>query len=294
MPEMGDIKGYAYVLIAVFMIAMSANGIDYVLQGNNVETSSFLWNLSALIGASLIVVFSKERANLIPTLKKYWKVLAIVGIFQGIAMLGWFFSIQAIGPEISSFLGRIGTLVLVILSVVFLNEKFNFGEAFGAALVLLGVYIITFSPIEFLGWRVIYIVIGGSFYAVAQLLIKKNIKDITPLIFTFTSSVMIFLTILGYALASGNLHAPNLDSLPVLAAIPVLSEVVAVILVTSSYNYIGAGKSQVIRSAFPFVVVIYSYVLYRTVLLAHQFFSGTLIIAGAVLLILSRRNSVKQ
>ncbi|MEK6916877.1 MAG: DMT family transporter, partial [Nanoarchaeota archaeon] len=277
--------------ITVFMTAMSAIGIDYVLHSNNVETASFLWTLSAFISVSLILLFSKERNNIIPTLKKHWKILLIVGILLGLSMLGWFFSIQTIGPEISSFLGRIGTLVLVILSVIFLKETFNFGEAFGAALVLMGVYIITFSPIDFLGWKVTYIVVGSSLYAISQLLIKKNIKSISPIIFTFTSSLMIFLTIWAYGFISGNLHDPNLDSLPVLVSVPLFSEVIAVILLTISYQHIGVGKSQIIRSTFPFIVVIYSYILYKTILLQHQFFAGTLIVVGAILLMVSRKRS---
>jgi drug/metabolite transporter (DMT)-like permease len=282
-------KGYLYVLISIFLIALSPVAISYILDYNNVETASVVWSFFALTTAFLWVIFTKQTREVKKVLREHWRLLGLIGFFTGFGVLGWFYSIQLIGAEITSFMGRTGTLVLVLLSVIFLKERFNLLEMIGGALTLIGVLLITFSPVDYLGAKVLFIVIGSSLYSVSQLLSKKHIHKISPIALTVASSIAVFIMVLTYALILGRLETPHISTIVVASVVAFLSETLAVYLIFASYKDIGVGKSQLVRSAFPFIVIIYTFLLYRRLPLPHQVFGGLLIVGGVMLLLAARK-----
>ncbi|MBN1502675.1 DMT family transporter [Candidatus Woesearchaeota archaeon] len=283
------LKGYLFVTIAIFFIALSAVAIKIVQQNNGPETSSFFWTLSSLLTCSVLLFVRKEQKKVIPALKHSGRIILPIGILVGIGMLCWFHSINLIGPSLSSFLGRIGTIVLVFLSILFLKEKFNIFEAVGTIIALGGVLLITFSPIEYLGWKITYIAIGSTCYGISQLISKKYIQMLPLVPFTFLTTFISTLMLFANSIITSKLKSVSLSSLPIILIVPFLSEVIAVLLIYSSYRYLGVGKVQIIRSSFPFVVVVYSFLFYNEVPLPHQLIGGTLIVLGVMMLIGFRR-----
>ena len=280
------IKGFIYVIIAAFLLALSPIGIEYMLATNNPETSSTVWTITAFLG-SIILLFVTKEYKQVKSSFKYWKVIFTIGVLVAVATINWFYSINTIGPQVSSFLGRIGTLIVVILGIVILKEKFSLAEGFGAIITLIGIFIVTFSPIEYLGWDVRFIVFGSTMYGFSQLIAKKYSKKISPLVLTVTTGSIVTITLLLFAILNNKLHMPNIDNL-LFFIVPILAQTAPVILVYNSYRYIGVGKSQIIRSSFPFIVILYSYLLYRTFPLPHQLIAGIQIIIGVIILTVSR------
>ena len=276
------LKGYIYIIIALFFISMAPVGVDYLMQYNNPETVSVVWSLSAFIFIMIIFIYKKEYKNI---MNYDLKTILILWVLCGITVVSWFYSIEAIGGSLTSLIGRIGTLVIVVLSIVFLKEKFSFSEIIGGVIILIGAYIITFSPIEYLGIKIIYIVIASVLYAINQIIIKKNINKMSPVSITMVLLFGAFIFVITYGIFRGRLEVPHTKTLVVAGIVPLFSEVIAVLLVMNSYKFLDVSKAQIVRTSYPFVVVLYSWILFKKMLLMHQLIGGVLIIIGVVVLI---------
>lgn len=282
-------KGYLLVIVAIFLISMSAIGSDFMLKSNSPLTAAATWSIPATIGSYVILFLRKKHKTFFPTIKEHWKPLLLVSLGSVIGTICWFTSISLIGPGLSAFIGRFGTLVMVFLSIIFLKEKFNIFEGLGGVLTLGGVLLITFSPIDYLGWNVIYIIIGSSSYHIAQLVAKKNIHKTPPEVLSAIIGTVVLISVTIYGYIMGELHVPVIDNWYVITLVPILAESIGNFMVLSAMLYIGAGKTYLIRSGFPFVVILYSFLLYGEMLHSHQLIGGIVITVGVVVLTVFRK-----
>ena len=282
-----NIKGYSKIIIVIFLISFSPICINFILNYHNPEMASVIWSVGGSL-TSLIYFYFKKEKNDLKKIKKNIGTLSFMGCLAGIAVLLWFYSIDLIGPSLTAFIGRIGTIILIFLSIVFLKEKYNIGEGIGAFISLIGVGIITFSPIDYLGWKVIFIVLASTGYSINQIIIKKKVNKISPLILTtfLMSSVAVFQ--ITYALITSKFEIPHINTLPIALVAPFFCELLAGILIIKSYKELDVSKTQVIRSSYPFIVILYSYILFKEILLPHQILGGIAIIGGVIVLIISK------
>ncbi len=275
-------KGYSQIIVALFLISTGPVAIDYIIKFNNPETCALLWGISAFVYSLIFIIYKKEYKDIKKIKLKTGIALAM---FSGLAALLWFYSIQAIGAEMTSFIGRVGPLLVVMLGVIFLGERFKLREIIGAIILLSGVYIIAFSPIEYLGIKIIYILIAVTSYSINQVIIKKNIKELSALSMNTVAigGTMIILSF--YTVLTGKFETPHINTLLVCAIIPLFNEIIGTILVMNSYKTIDVGKAQLVRSSYPFVVLLYAWILYKKIPLPHQLIGGTIIILGVMILI---------
>ena len=95
--------------------------------------------------------------------------------------------------------------------------------------------------------------------------------------------------VFAFGLIRGRLTLPDTSLLPMYLIVPLFSEALAVALIYKSYQTIDVGKAQIIRSCFPFIVLVYSFLLYGKVPMEYQLIGGTLIVFGVAVLISARR-----
>jgi drug/metabolite transporter (DMT)-like permease len=282
-------KGYLLVISAIFLIAMSAIGSDFMIKSNTPLTAAVAWSISATIGSYILLFITKKHKVFIPVVKEHWKILLLVSFSSVVGTICWFTSISIIGPGLSAFLGRIGTLVMVVLSIIFLKERFNLFEGIGGLLTLGGVLLITFSPVEYLGWKVIYIIVGSSTYHIGQLYAKKHIHKIPPEVFSAIGGTVVLIGVTTYAFLTGELHVPVIKNWYVITLVPILAESLGNYMVLCAMLHIGAGKTYLIRSGFPFIIILYSFILYKEMLHSHQLIGGLVITSGVIFLTIFRK-----
>ena len=127
-----------------------------------------------------------------------------------------------------------------------------------------------------MGVKVLYIIFGSSCYALSQLISKKNIAKLDPVVFSAQTGIFVFTAVLGFAMYSGNVEPLQPLSFPY-AALALVFEALPILLIYAAYKRAGVAKVQIIRSGFPFAVVVYSFLLFREIVHIHQLASGTLI-----------------
>lgn len=130
--------------------------------------------------------------------KKNLGILLVLGVFEVLGTYFFFKAIQTIyNPAITSFLGNISPVFIIIMSFIFLKERFNYREFLGMLLALLGAFVISykgntsFKDMFIDGTQ--YVVYSGIFAAISSVIIKKNIGNINPIILTTNRSFFLLL-----------------------------------------------------------------------------------------------------
>jgi len=140
--------------------------------------------------------------------KQHMGILLVLGIIEVFGTYFFFKGIHAISnPAVTSFIGNISPVFMIVLGMTFLNERFNRLEFLGMFLAILGAFIISYkgdakiSEMFMEGTQ--YVIYSSAFAAISALIIKKNIKNINPIIITTNRSVFLLVFSIGALLYSG-------------------------------------------------------------------------------------------
>jgi len=282
-------KGYLLAILAVFLSALAPVFTAIVVEDMEPLVASFYWFLSASFWSLFLLLPSRAYADAIPAFKANKKNLSMFGAFAALSVILFFYSIEAIGPAVTSFLNNIAVIVMVFLSVIFLNERFETAEMVGAVVAIAGVCMITFSPIEYLGGKAVCIV-GASFaYAFSQFYAKSS-SHMDPILLNLYRSISTLLGVSAFLLISGaSLLVPDGETLLILAIVPLFSAVLQHLCIFTAYKHADLGRLQLIKSATPFVVLLYYFLLSGDIPLPHQLAGGIVISAGILLMLTYRR-----
>ena len=174
-------KGYLFAAIAT--IAFSNIYIFSKAALNEVHLAQFgiYWFFIAVF-LNVAWLFKTKKHNAIALLtKKQWRILGVLGVLEVITTSTFFLSIQIIpDPAVTSFIGNLYPVILTIMGIVLLNERFNWIESLGGFLALAGAFIISFQGgtklSEFFIPGTGVVLINAIFAATASLVVKKNIK----------------------------------------------------------------------------------------------------------------------
>ncbi len=130
--------------------------------------------------------------------KKNIGILLVLGLVE---ILGTYFFFKAIhtisNPAITSFLGNISPVFVITLSYFFLKERFSYQEFLGMLLAIMGAFIISYKGNTVLEEMFIegtqYVIYSGIFSAISSVIIKRNIKNINPILLTTNRSFFLLL-----------------------------------------------------------------------------------------------------
>ena len=129
---------------------------------------------------------------------KNYGILLVLGLVEIIGSYFFFKAIYTIAnPTIVSFIGNISPVFIITLSFLLLKERFNTLELFGMVLAVFGAFIISYRGNAALQDMFIdgaqYVLYSSAMSAISELIIKKNITKIHPIILTTSRSTFLFL-----------------------------------------------------------------------------------------------------
>ena len=121
------LKGLIYSLMSTILLSTNFITAKYALEGFNPETFSLLWTLSASI-YSLTLIFLTNNFKKIFIPGKIHNKIILIGLVTGIGMiLGWS-GLARLDPSFASFLARFRPVITILLSIIFLKERFIASE----------------------------------------------------------------------------------------------------------------------------------------------------------------------
>lgn len=154
-----------------------------------------LLNLSWLLWTSRKTGIAKiQRGEVISAL--------IISVLEGFATVLFYYAIQQMeNPAVVSFIGDLGPVLVTIMGVTLLGEKYGKLQILGILLALGGVGILTFRPGTDLDSLVQpgsqYVVFASVLFAIATIYARKNKQSLNPELMSTIRSFMLFAVFAG-------------------------------------------------------------------------------------------------
>jgi len=281
-------KGYAFAILSSLLVS-SAFVINYIaLQSVNIATLMFYFFGFGLIGAIISLVITRKVHKTVGLFKKYWKPVAVLGLVGGTTSIIWLFALKLAGPTSLGFLMRFSTVFTVALGVIYLKERFNRGEIFGAAMMIFGALVMTFKGGDHVIVSVLLALFLSLVVSLEQLFLKRYVKRIEPFAFNALRLLFTFLVVSVYAMARMNLALPPFDVMLLIFLGAILGAVAGFVLFFKALEISELSKVTIIRALDPFVIFIYSLIFLGSVPTGLQLAGGVIIGLGAFFLVLAR------
>ena len=281
-------KGYFYVIIAQFFVLGFFIFSKLSLNYFNFLTVSSLWfGFSALFSTGMVIF--KKKLPLYKEFKKKWRWIVLTYFINSIAVVTSVYSLSIISSTLNSFLGKISLLMMVLMGIIFLNEKFNFWELLSGVIIIGGIIMISFSKGEYLLTGIIMIIISKLAMSLSRFIVKKKLIQIDPLILVNYRAILVFLFIFIFALSFGEFKVyPTIGLF--YATIPSIFSVIFYYLyIYKAYKFLDFSKVALMEALNPLLVLFAAFFILGETLTLLQFFGGITIVFGVLGLIYFHR-----
>lgn len=293
MMKSNTVKGYVYALIAT--LAFSNVYIFSKAALNEVHLSQFgLYWFAIGCFLNFLLVLKNKKIGLLLTLKrKSLSILVLLGIMEIITTTSFFISINIIpDPSVTSFLGNLYPVMLVIMGVTILNERFGKIETVGVVLALIGAFVISYRGGN--SWQEFFIpgagivLINAFFAAATSIIAKKNINLFSPELISFNRTFWLLLFSAGVFIYYGKPFFIPISALKNIAIGAILGPFLALYTVYLSFKYIEASRSSIIQSMKGIFVLLGAFLYLGTVPSGIQLIGGMLTVVGVLIVALAQ------
>jgi drug/metabolite transporter (DMT)-like permease len=285
-------KGYLFALVAT--VAYSHVYIFSKVALNELPLEQFgsLWYIVVTILCLLLAAKNKKLGQIRELTKKQVQILVTLGLLEIATTTLFFLSIHIIpDPSVTSFLGNMYPVMVMLGGIFILSERFGPVEIFGGFLALAGAFVISYSGGTSLqtlfieGTGVVFL--NAIFASTATLVVKVHVKKLSPELLNLNRAVwlLLFSLIMFFILNKPLVVSPKaIANLLIGASL----EFVAILTIYYSFKYIEASRSSIVQSMKGVVVLLSAYLFFGTFPLPHQLAGGIITIAGVLLMALAQ------
>ncbi len=286
-------KGYFFAILAtvsfsnVYIFSKAALNEIHLIQ------FGFYWYA---LGTFFNTVWAARKGSLgtIKLLKwpQVW-IMVLLGILEILTNTTFFLSIHIIpDPAVTSFLGNLYPVFLTLGAVMLLRERFTPIESTGVMLAFAGAFVISYTgEANFRNMFIpgtLVVLINAIFAATTSLVVKVNVRKLTPELITLNHNLWLFVYSAILMLITGKSFVIPSTAMLNIAIGSFLGPFMGILAIYYSFKYIEASRSSIVQSTKGIVVLIGSYLYFGTLPLAHQLLGGLLTVAGVLVMSLAQ------
>lgn len=286
------IKGYLFALIAT--LTFSNVYIFSKAALNEIPLAQFgsLWYAVVALSCFFFALFNKKLGQINHLTKKQVQILLTLGVLEIATTTLFFLSIHIIpDPAVTSFLGNMFPVMVMLGGIFILHEKFGPIEIFGGFLALSGAFVIsysggtTFDTFFIKGTGIVFF--NAVFATTATLVVKTQIKNLSPELLNLNRAVwlLIFSVIMFYVMGDSVAFSTRAVKNTLVGAV---LEFVAILTAYYSYKFIEASRSSIIQSLKGIFVLLVAFLVFGTLPLTHQLWGGIITVAGVLIMALAQ------
>ncbi len=260
----------------------------------------FYWFFIALVeNAILFFVYGLHRKFL--QLKRRQRLLImLIAVFELIGTISFFAAIQLYrNPTVVSFLANTVPITVGILSYIFLRERFNFFEALGIVITIIGAMIIGYQStvlkeVEHIGLGLLLVVVFVVMFSVNSILARVSLRNSHPLMITFFRSILLFVFsffMIIYKKESFDVPWQGLKNI-ILGA--TFGPVLGVITAFAALKYVEATISSTIVNAKGFLIMLLVYLYFSIAPETYQIYGGLLAVLGVGIMSYGKHLKIKK
>ncbi|MCB0471657.1 MAG: DMT family transporter [Flavobacteriaceae bacterium] len=196
MKSSGQLKGILLAFVSVIAVSNVYIFSKAALMEVSLPQFGVYWFSLGLLWIFIYGCTRKTFRSITLFAKKNAVILVALGLLEVVGTYFFFKAIHTISnPAITSFIGNVSPVFIIILSFLLLKERFNLMEFFGMTLAVSGAFVISYKGDTGIDELFIdgtqYVIYSGALAAVSAVIIKKNIKNIDPVILTVNRTLFL-------------------------------------------------------------------------------------------------------
>jgi drug/metabolite transporter (DMT)-like permease len=239
--------------------------------------------------------WARARRDPVSSSSATWRLAAVHAALSLVAVWAVWASIQRLNPAVTSFLGRVETIVIVALALLVLRERLGRLEVVGFLLAVAGVVLMGFptgegEPVaageaerEAAGYWLA--LLAAVFFGSAELFAKLAVRHCGPATFVFRRNAILLAAFTVVVAISGDLAVPSLRVLAVAAAVALLAPTGARILFMLALRSLELSRAAVIGQAQPLFAALVVFAIFGDLPRPVEWAGGILILIGCSLLV---------
>ncbi|MFA9389484.1 MAG: DMT family transporter [Prolixibacteraceae bacterium] len=253
----------------------------------------FFWFLIAF-SINVFISILKGDAKKVKGLKlKEFRVFLLLGLIEIITTSTFYIALKTIpDPSVTSFLGNMFVVFLVLLGVILLKERFTRMESLGVLITIVGAFAVGYkggSSIKNFFVAGTGIVLINTFTAaLSSIIAKKALVKHSPTLINLNRTLFMFVFAFGYFILSGETFYLPASALKNIIIGVILGPILGILLIYTSYKYIEASRSSVFQGLKGVFVVIGTYLYFSTFPNNIQLIGGLASIIGVLIMTLSK------
>ncbi len=291
-------KGYFFTVIAT--LSFSNVYIFSKVALNELPLAQFgmIWYAVVTVLCLIFAASNKKLKQLANLTRKQVSILLILGVLEIVTTTLFFVSIHIIpDPSVTSFLGNMFPVMVMLGGIFILHERFGPVEIFGGFLALAGAFVISYSggttldTIFIKGTGVVFF--NALFASTATLVVKVHVKKLSPELFNLNRGfwLLLFSLAMFFVMDESVIISARAFKNTIAGAI---LEFTAILTVYYSYKYIEASRSSIIQSLKGIFVLIGAFFVFKTLPLPHQLWGGMITVIGVLIMALAQAGFLKN
>jgi drug/metabolite transporter (DMT)-like permease len=139
---------------------------------------------------------------------------------------------------------------------------------------------ITYAEGTYVILGVIILVLHAIVFAASNLIIKTHLVGVPSFFLTHWRTVFILAFMLPFALATGRLQLQYSPDIYYVTLPSIFSAVLATLFIIKAYKLLSLSKVQLILAPQPFLVVLFSFLVFKETMTGLQAIGGIMVVAG--------------
>ncbi|MCK3686262.1 DMT family transporter [Maribellus sp. YY47] len=285
-------KGYVFALVAT--LAFSNVYIFSKAALNEIPLAQFgsLWYFIVSVSCMAFALFNKKLKQVAHLTRKQVIILLTLGLLEIATTTLFFLSIHIIpDPSVTSFLGNIYPVMVMLGGIFILHERFGPIEILGGFLALAGAFAISYSggtTLETLFIKGTGVVFFNAIFATtATLVVKAHVQKLSPELLNLNRAVWLFTfsIIMFFVMDESTVFSAEAIKNTAIGAV---LEFIAILTVYYSFRYIEASRSSIVQSMKGIFVLLGAFLFFGTLPLRHQLIGGFLTVLGVLIMALAQ------
>lgn len=250
--------------------------------------NGFIFSIATVI-LTLVTLPSHGLKSAFRQTRQGWFWIAMFTAGSWIAVWTFWAGVQRMDPTLAAFINRLEVLIAIALGIIFLGERLNRIELFGAAISLIGIIVMKMTlRIEYSEgfWLVL---IGSIFFGITEFISKVAVKHVDPVALAFLRNMFLAVMYWIVVLAAG-ISFDGIGHVWIgLIALGLLGPIMARMVYLIALKRLELSKVAVISQTQPVFVVIIALIILGQLPSVREIYGGILLTAGCLIMMLSRQ-----
>ena len=283
-------RGFLFALLSAVSGAYLFIFSKHVLRFTNPETFCSLYYVFAA-GYYLVwlAVSGGLRQARLPA--GAVRVVLAIGLLESASVVALYTAVRMMDPTLVSFFNNSQTLAIILLSAVFLKERFNRVEAAGTVVALAGIFLISYRSAQPVVVGMALTLASAGLFSCTVILVKKTLPALPPLVLAFYRGMTLMVILTAYTFATGRYQPLGGELILPTAFGALFGPFLNILFYFHSLKHFDASKTSLVRASQPLFVLLNAAVFLQTVPGLKEIAGGLVIIGGLYILVVGHERA---